>query len=251
MKKLIGMILFLLVLAGCNNTVEDSQSIEDPENKETLENTTIDDEANEPEAEQKPEEKHEEKPIEEKEAIAISKDVVARFSKMLTELGKKNGWDFEHPADYEVAKPELVTVATEEFADQELKEYVEEYYCNCDSGWFPQMDDQVIRVKTDRQVDSFTINGIVLPSFVSDGYELTMDFKKEEDGWKMDGWSHTPIRGKDLNLTKDEIQQAFPNYTVIGEENGKDGTPIVRMESDVEIIGISKKDGTMSLIDWK
>lgn len=92
MKKLVGLILCLIWLAACSEDADNGYGKETPV-KEVVETRTGDSKT-EPEVEQV------EMPIEENEAIAISKQLTADFNQLMRELGEKNGWDFENPADY-------------------------------------------------------------------------------------------------------------------------------------------------------
>jgi len=243
MKRVMGIIVCLLCLSGCSEYANDELEtpVEEVKDDELVETT----QSNESKTDVV------ETPITEKEAIDISKQVTAEFSQLMRELGEKNGWDFEHPADYGTAKPELLKVATEEFADRVLKEYVETFYCNCDSVWLPQVDEQTVRLTTERDVNQFTIKGLVLPNHVYGGYELTMQFTREQNNeWKINGWNGESFIGKDMNFTKEEVQQAHPEYTVteeiVLEEHNE---TVYKAESDFEIVGFSKKDGMIYYIE--
>lgn len=188
--------------------------------------------------------------ITEKEAKAISLELVTSFNKLMWELGEQHQWNFENPGVYEVAKPDLLAVATERFADDTLKSYVEEYYCSCDSGWHPKMDELTIRMQiSDLTENSFIVNGINLPDYVSSGDELTMKFIHEEDGWKIDHWAHTSVIGKKLNLTEEEISEAYPGGEVLGEYQTQDGITAYKVKLTNEMIGISKDNGELYFIE--
>lgn len=128
---------------------------------------------------------------------------------------------------------------------------MESYYCNCDSGWFPQLDERTVRLTTERQVDAFTINGFVLPNHVSGGYELTMRFARDDDNnWKIDGWGSESFIGEDMNFTMEEVKQAHPDYTIIEELNLEEyNVTVYKGETDYEVVGFSKKDGMIYFLE--
>ena len=169
---------------------------------------------------------------------------------LMRELGEEHQWDFENPGVYEVAKEDLLTVATESFANERLKNYVEEYYCNCDSGWYPALDDQTIRLEAiDITVNSFSVNGIVLPDLVKHLHKLSMKFVHEEDGWKIDHWEDIGLTGVNLNLTEEEVHQAHPDGKVIGEYVTSQGIPAYKVHLPYETLGVSKNDGELFFIE--
>lgn len=241
MKKLYLLCLCLLWLAGCSNMDEGlSDTSQEPIIPTGQEKVDELEETDEPDDQQ-------EKELTEEEAVAIAKKLMGEFTQLMRDMGEKNGWNYENPADYETAKPELLKVATEDFSDQSLKEYVESYYCSCDSVWFAEFNDRTVRIETElREENAFSVKGLVLPNYVSGGYEITLFVTKEEDGWKLDGWDNSYFIGKEMNFTKEEIQIAHPDKEIKEEQYLEQyDVTVYRAESEQEVLGISKKDGEL------
>lgn len=242
MKKIMIILYSLVWLVGCSSPEERmSNNSQEPLNQVTEKNQ---DEGNRTELNTN--EQIEAPSYTEEEAVGIAKKLMGEFNHLMWQMGEKNDWNFENPAEYETAKPELLRVATEDFADHHLKEYVESYYCSCDSIWFPRFDDQTIRIETDLNEGSFSVKGLVLPNYVSGGYEITLQVANEDGDWKMAGWNNMYFIGKDMNFTKEEIQMAHPDKEIMEEQFLEQvGITIYRAESEYEVVGISKKDGTL------
>lgn len=242
MKKILFILFSLVWLAACSSPEEGiSDTSREPLKQETKENK---EEGNQiyPNSN----EQTETPSLTEEKAVDIAKKLMGEFNHIMTEMGEENGWNFENPAEYEIAKPKLLRVATEEFADHHLKEYVESYYCSCDSIWFPRFDDQTVRIETELNEKSFSVKGLVLPNYVSGGYEITLEVASEDGDWKMAGWNSEYFIGKDMNFTKEEIQIAHPDKEIKEEQfHEQYGISIYRAESEYEVVGISKKDGTL------
>ena len=228
--------IFLLFLTACNQeenspsiptatqeTVEETESNSSGENYVQSEGTLLSEE----------------------ETVSIVKELFNRLHSTFNSLGEENNWNFENPGDYEVAKPDFLSIATEQFADKELSSLVEEYYCNCDSVIFPSIYDHTIRLdSTDIKEGSFTVTGINLRNFISGLHEVKVTIVKDSVDWKINEWEMDFLEGVALNLTPEEVQQAYPHYKLV-EETTYNGEEIYKLQSENASIGVSKKDGTL------
>ncbi|MFC4410888.1 hypothetical protein ACFOZY_10715 [Chungangia koreensis] len=241
MKKILFLCLCLIGLVGCSESVDEKPDSTNEQHNHVGKEKKDEQNPSDPEHEEETE-----KAVTEEEAMTIAKKLVREFNQLMIDMGEKKGWNFENPADYETAKPELLKLATEEFSDRHLKEYVETYYCNCDSIWAPSLNDQTVRMETEIEEEAFTVKGLVLPNYVSGGFEMTLEVVKQDGNWKIDGWNSESFIGKDMNFTKEEIQVAHPDKDIKEEQYLEQFDVTVYIaESEQEILGISKKDGTL------
>ena len=235
-KKFLPATVFLFVLTACSEEesstplpkapeeeIEKSESISSGENHEQLEETLLSEE----------------------ETVFIAKELFDQLHSTFTSIGEENNWNFENPGDYEVAKPAFLSIATEQFADKELSSLVEEYYCNCDSVIFPSIYENTIRLQaTEIEDDSFIVTGVNLGNFITGLHEVKVGIVKDSEDWKINEWGIEFLEDAVLDLTAEEVQEAYPHYELV-EETFYNGEEIYKLQSENATIGISKKDGTL------
>ncbi len=181
----------------------------------------------------------------EQEAISITKEISEELRNMIIKLGEDNNWSFENPGDYSIAKPSLLSIATEEFADKELAALVKEYYCNCDIVMLPSISDHTIRLQaTEIEENSFKVSGINLGNFVIGLHELKIEMVQIDNQWKLNNWDIEFLEATALDLSTDEVQQAFPEYKLL-EETTYNGMEIYKLQSDDHVLGIDKNSGAL------
>ncbi|WP_010677062.1 hypothetical protein [Bacillus timonensis] len=142
----------------------------------------------------------------------LDKRIDPLFETLLSS-GERNGWGPGNPVDYNVLKPEVMTFVTNSFADTTLQEFVEEFYCGCDSVYLPKIHYDVrfdFEQKEENNLKVFTLEPA--NELHNIGTLSTFNLSKENDEWKIDGWNFETLDGKDIQLTKEEAEKILSQY---------------------------------------
>ncbi|MBN3554030.1 hypothetical protein JYA63_07135 [Fictibacillus nanhaiensis] len=204
---------------------------------------------------QKEEKKEEPVPVvvSEGEAKQILNRNLADIKQTLINSEKKNNWNSENPATYEVAGPDFKPYVTERFSNQVLKTLLPKYFCGCDIGFLPRIHQEV----------RFKVNGITEDTIEFSGIEPASDmnnvgsqwrFKlvKENNEWKMDQWDELTLQQANLELTKEEAGKLLSTETnTVGfhKEIQINGTNVyvftVKDENGENIFGVDTRNTSL------
>ncbi|MBY6037214.1 hypothetical protein KUV80_11140 [Fictibacillus nanhaiensis] len=194
------------------------------------------------------------KEISEGEAKQIFNKNLADIKRTLIESGKKNNWNYENPATYEVAGPDFEPYVTQNFSETVLTKLLPDYYCDCDNGLLPMINQEVRFKAISMKEDTIQVSGIQPATDMTNiGYKWTFNLVKEDDKWKMDHWQKSSLDGIDLKLSKDEAaklltaeSQTLTFYKEIELENSTKAYVFgVKAEDFETTLAISSKDTTL------
>ncbi|WP_147534565.1 DUF3298 and DUF4163 domain-containing protein [Bacillus marasmi] len=174
-------------------------------------------------------------------------------------LGDQHQWGPNLRPDFNIIRPEVLPFATEEFADTSLKEFAENYYCDCDSFIYPQIQYDV-RFIVEQEDNKLNISAIEPATEMTNmGFQWEFQLIKENETWKLAKWETQSLQGKDLKLTKEEARKLLSRYSskpeFIKEYESKDGArkaflfKIADQNSEM-LMAISSKD-TQLLYDYQ
>ncbi len=205
-------------------------------------------------AEEKKEEPTQEKEISVGEAKQIFNQNLADLKDTFIKSGEKNNWGVDNPAIYEVAGPDFEPYVTENFSTNVLKKLLPIYYCQCDIGYLPRINQEVRFIVNSFNKNTIEISGIEPASDMKNiGYKWNFRLVKVDNKWKMDRWEETSLEGIDLNLTKDEARKLLTtesqNATFLKEVRLKGTTNYVFSvigEEYESIVAISSSDTTLT-----
>lgn len=187
-----------------------------------------------------------------KEAYAIGSQVTNDFAKSVRKLGEENGWGYNNSGTVEISKPVLEKYISKSFIDNELKSFIETYYCDCDLVNLPKVQEDMVRFTLlDVAEDAFTVKLIEFPLMDSISLYHLVHFKAEGNKWKIDSWEYQQIRD-DLKLTKQEVEIGMKTFfikpKVIGEYYSKKAVGLVYIVEDLadpgHKMGVGKADGS-------
>jgi mRNA-degrading endonuclease HigB of HigAB toxin-antitoxin module len=205
-------------------------------------------------AEEKKEEPTQEKEISDGEAKQIFNQNLADLKDTFIKSGEKNNWGVDNPAIYEVSGPDFEPYVTNNFSTNVLKKLLPIYYCQCDIGYLPRINQEVRFIVDSFNKTTIEISGIEPASDMKNiGYKWNFKLVKVDNKWKMDRWEETSLEGIDLNLTKDEAWKLLTtesqNATFLKEVQLKGTTNYVFNVIGQEyefIVAISSSDTTLT-----
>lgn len=196
----------------------------------------------------------------EKEIVSLKEDEVKKIIETnldsiyntLLESGKENGWSPSNPVKYEDVKTELLPYITNNFADTTMKEYVEQFYCDCDASSKPELDYDVRFSFEQKNNDELTVTSLVPANELNNmGNSLVFNFVKEENNWKLNEWEYIYLDGENIELTKDEAETILARNNEVPEfieeyeseeASGKAYLFNVKSENGERLVAISSKD---------
>jgi hypothetical protein len=150
--------------------------------------------------------------IEENEVKDILKTNIDSIFEVFKRSGETYGWNYANPADFSKTRPELLSYATESFADTTLKELAADFYCECDISFKPKINYD-IRFSFQQDKENELKITAIEPATEMDNMGSTWEFLlvKEDDVWKMQQWNRSSLEGQDLKLTKEEAEKLLTN----------------------------------------
>lgn len=190
--------------------------------------------------------------LKEEEVKEILETNIDSIYKTLFESGEKNGWSPVNPVKYDEVKTELLPYITDSFADTTMKEYVEQFYCDCDASSKPEINYDVRFSIEQGNENEFTVTSLIPANEMNNmGNSLVFNYVKENDNWKLNEWEYIYLEGEDIKLTKEEAETILSNN---GEEpefieeykskeaSGKAYLFNMKSENGERLVAISSKD---------
>ena len=145
--------------------------------------------------------------LEENEVKEILKENLDSIFNVFVSLGEENKWHTANPADFNLIKPQVVAFATEEFADKTLKQLANDFYCECDHPFKPNLDYDVRFSFEQSGADVITIKALEPATEINNmGSKWEFELIKKADKWKVNQWSSHTLEGEDLQLTREEAE---------------------------------------------
>lgn len=205
-------------------------------------------------AEEKKEESTQEKEISVAEAKQIFNQNLADLKDTFIKSGEKYNWGVDKPAVYEVTGPDFEPYVSNNFSTNVLKKLLPIYYCQCDIGYLPRINQEVRFIVNSSNKNTIEISGIEPASDMKNiGYQWNFKLVKVDNEWKMDHWEEASLAGIDLDLTRDEARKLLTtesqNATFIKEVQLKGITHYVFNvigEEFESIVAISSSDTTLT-----
>jgi hypothetical protein len=155
-----------------------------------------------------------EEKVTEAEAKQIFINNLAEIKKTLIKSGEKHNWSFENPATYEIAGPDFEPYVTDRFSKKFLTTFIPKYFCECDQGSLPKVNQEVRFNVDSMEGNRIEISGIEPASDMTNiGYQWNFVLIKEENQWKIDQWRESSLENADLELTKEEAQKLLSTET--------------------------------------
>jgi hypothetical protein len=203
---------------------------------------------------EKKEEPTQEKEISVGEAKQIFNQNLADIKDTFIKSGEKNNWGVDQPASYEVAGPDFEPYVTKNFSTNVLKKLLPIYYCQCDIGYLPKINQEVRFIVKSINRNTIEITGIEPASDMTNiGFRWNFKLVKEDNKWKMDQWEEASLEGIDLDLTREEAWKLLTteslNATFLKEVQLKGTTNYVFNiigEEYESIVAISSSDTTLT-----
>lgn len=133
-------------------------------------------------------------PQNDQEYLLLAKEIMDELEIVLNSMYEVYDFGSMNPGDYSLVKPHLIHLTTAAFADNTLKPYIEEYYCECDSGVLPGMDERLADAyieKPDEQTFIVEGNYTFQPEYPDSSIGVqVLEFKKEQQSWKLNNWHY-------------------------------------------------------------
>lgn len=131
-------------------------------------------------------------PQNEEAYIEIATRVMDEFQIVIDGMYNVYNFGNHNPGSYEVVKPHIIHLVTDDFGEGMLTDYIKEYYCECDSGLMPGVNDQL----SNRSIAVINENMFqIIGDFQLDPYGQdpatmvqTLEFKRENQEWKLNSW---------------------------------------------------------------
>lgn len=133
-------------------------------------------------------------PQTDEEYLSIAAEIMAEFETILNSMYQIYSFGYNNPGDYELVKPHMIHLVTDTFAEKSLKPYVEDYYCECDSGLLPGIDEKLSNIviqKTDEETHQVIGDFLINPTSPEpDRMVQILQFKKQEHAWNLNDWRY-------------------------------------------------------------
>lgn len=188
--KLGYLLLFIVLLTACSNNEQSSNGVQGPTKKESKE------------------EEEQIVQLKENEVKAILKENLDSIFDVFVSLGEEHNWNNGNQADFNKIKPNVLSFSTEEFANSTLKSLSNDFYCECDQPFKPNLDYDVRFSFEQSEDDVIKIKALESATEMNNmGSIWEFELMKEADKWKINQWNAETLEGKDIQLTKEEAEK--------------------------------------------
>ncbi|WP_394186728.1 DUF1311 domain-containing protein [Metabacillus halosaccharovorans] len=185
--KLCFLLLIIVLLVACSNNEQTKTEVETNTEQEIVEETAV--------------------KLEQNEVQDLLRTNLDNIFEVFVSSGEENGWNMTNAPDFNILRPEFLPFATESFIDTTLKEMSQEYYCECDASFKPNIEYDVHFTFKETDNNELHIEALEPATELSNtGLLWSFNLVKEEDSWKMKDWNHQLIEDQDLKLTKEEAE---------------------------------------------
>ncbi|MBP1971359.1 flagellar biosynthesis GTPase FlhF [Virgibacillus natechei] len=215
LKKSNLLLLFLLVLllSACNEDVDANEA----------QNENQDEESTHEEQEEETAE------LEVEEVQQIMEENVKEIHRIMSQIHDENylewtqqEWSMdienegeEFQAAFAIVRESLTELMTDNGLDQQVEHLLRSYFCGCDTyGVFMETDTQINIEIMDQSEDRFQATSMTLGSeaLIHHGWTNEWHFKMEGENWKLDEYHRIDPDEEPLDLTFDDLQNAFRDY---------------------------------------
>lgn len=125
----------------------------------------------------------------------IAARVMGELWNVMNEMYNVYSFGNHNPGSYGVVKPHIIHLVTAEFGEGMFSDYIAEYYCECDSGLMPDVNEQL----SNRSIAVSDENTFqIIGDFQLDPYGMdpttmiqTLEFKRENEEWKLNNWTYS------------------------------------------------------------
>ncbi len=154
------------------------------------------------------------KKVSNEEAKKIVNELMSGIVNTFVNSGEVHNWnEYDNPVDFSVLRPELLKYASKNFTNGFLKDTADDYYCQCDQRFFPDINLDV----------RFTVHENTRKKIVASGIEFFNDMGNggntvhltviRKDGkWVMDDIKWVPYTKEPMNVTWEEIKAYEAEY---------------------------------------
>ncbi|MBU7594481.1 DUF1311 domain-containing protein [Metabacillus halosaccharovorans] len=185
--KLWFLLLIIVLLVACSNNEQTKKEVQTNSEQEIVEETTV--------------------KLEKNEVQDLLRTNLDNIFEVFVSSGEENGWNTTNAPDFNILRPEFLPFATESFIDTTLKEMSQDYYCECDAPFKPNIEYDVHFTFEETDNSKLHIEALEPATELSNTVLLwSFNLVKEEDSWKMKDWNHQLIEDQDLKLTKEEAE---------------------------------------------
>lgn len=153
--------------------------------------------------------KEEGKPPTDEEMFKILTGLYSDVVETVYDLGDEHGWiRGDNPPDYEALKEGLDPYITDHFAKAQLKEMLDDLYCQCDMTVFPSPDFEGRFKIVESEADYFKVRSFeFMNEMGTGGVHIFFTVYKEDEEWKFNSFKTYSYSDKPLNVTKEEANQ--------------------------------------------
>ena len=131
-------------------------------------------------------------PQTDEEYLSTATAIMEEFWEVMDYMITLYSFNSSNPGDYAIIEPHISHLVTAEFSEATLAAYAEDYYCECDSGLLPGIDERLSHA-TIKQIDENTyqvIGDFLIDPMSPEPTSMTqiLEFKKQENLWKLNNW---------------------------------------------------------------
>ena len=232
--KLSFLLLLLVLLIACSNNEQTNNEVQNTAKQVVAEEMVV--------------------KLEQSEVKGLLRTNLDFIFEVFASAGEENGWNTTNEPDFNILRPELLPFATESFIDTTLQEMSQEYYCECDASFKPNIVYDVHFIFEEKEENELHIEALE-PATELSNTGLLWSFKlvKETDTWKMKEWNVQTLENQDLKLTKEEAETLLTNEQETPEfveeyESETDGRAFLfRLKSanGERLVGISSENSSL------
>lgn len=131
-------------------------------------------------------------PQSDEEYLSTATAIMAEFWEVMDYMITLYSFGSSNPGDYAIIEPHISHLVTAEFAEATLAAYAADYYCECDSGLLPGIDERLSNASI-KHIDESTyqvIGDFLIDPMSPEPTSMTqvLEFTKQENVWKLNNW---------------------------------------------------------------